>query len=49
MKEGENLSLGNKKAYQTHPGFSCEKDNNTGLTRFLLLAQDESLSSMRKI
>lgn len=31
MKVKENLSLGNKKAYQTHSGFGCEKENKTGL------------------
>ena len=31
MKGKENLSLGNKKAYQTHPGFGCEKENKIGL------------------
>ena len=30
MKGKENLSLGNKKAYQTHPGFGCEKENKIG-------------------
>ena len=31
MKGKENLSLGNKKANKTHPGFGCDKENKFGL------------------
>ena len=31
MKGKENLSLGNRKAYQTHSDFGSEKENKIGL------------------